>query len=144
MCIRDRPKTKSVYITVSQQPADRLLCFATVTMKARRLVESDTVISLHWWRHDTVISLHWWRHDTAISTWPTQQFSLGDSGSVCRRLAQRHWWERTATDTRAYCQKVKRKIDLYSAPSWEAQLCSAQVWITQLLHCKHTIPAFTS
>jgi len=40
--------------------------------------------------------------------------------------------------------RFKRKIDLYSAPSWEARLWSARVWITQLLHCKHTIPAFIS
>jgi len=35
-------------------------------------------------------------------------------------------------------------MDLYSAPSWGARLWSAQVWITQLLHCKHTVACMGS
>ena len=38
----------------------------------------------------------------------------------------------------------ERKIYLHSAPLWEARLWSDQAWIAQLLHCRHTIPAFTS
>ena len=40
--------------------------------------------------------------------------------------------------------KVKRKLDLYSVPFWEARLWSAQAWIAQFLRCNYTIPAFTS
>ena len=35
-------------------------------------------------------------------------------------------------------------LDLYSASLWEARRWSAEVWITQFLHRKHTVPAFTS
>jgi len=58
-------------------------------------------------------------------------------------LAQVHW----RTKIRSFWNVVmdkERKLDLYSAPLWAARLWSAQVWIIQLLHCKLTIPAFTS
>jgi len=127
----EQHNSKSVIITVSQQPAQAaMLCNS-----------HDENQTTGWIRHSHQSALMTSRHGNQHLT---NSALLARWQWVCRRLAQRHWWERTATDTRPYCQKVKRKINLYSAPSWEAHLCSAQVWITQFLHCKHIIPAFIS
>ena len=82
-------------------------------------------------RNTTIYNLEWKLAVTYLILW-----------SPVAGRTRETWWPLQRRQT--HNNGNQRYTDLYSTPSWEAHLRSAHVWSTQFLHCKYTVPAFTS